>query len=176
MQRPFYHQIALSCAVGLSLLLVGCEGGPGFLRGARLKPINDGWFPLSTRHYAIGEWDGIRLKVAGSRHHTSLFFDLFIENASVNEVRLCEECVTLNALSQGTSARVRLAWGEEPNSVGKHVFNHRSFVIPTDSSRLIQGLSNLKSPIPHNIRIDVTLNGTNGQSNKFSFYFEVPMS
>ena len=144
------------------------------MRGAALRPIPDSWFPFFERHYAIGESDGIQLKVTGSRQHTGLFFDFMIKNVSTSDVRLCEECVTLDTLDHVNKTPVPLVWGKKPKYVGEYYFDHGFFIIPARSASLIQGHSRFSGPKPLTIRIDMILNRANGQANKFSFNFEVP--
>jgi len=167
------HPTALFGVIGLSLLLVGCEGGPGFMRGSRLRPIPDSWLPLSERHYATGEYDSIRIRVAGFRHHLIVMFNLLIENAGTSEVRLCQECVTVDS-PRHEFKHVLLAWGKEPNHVGEYDFDHGSFVIPAGATRLIEAAASFSGPKPQTIRIDIALSRTQGQSNTLSFNFRVP--
>jgi hypothetical protein len=155
--------------------VIGCEGGPGFLRGARLRPIPDSWFPLSEQHYAIGNFNGIRLKVTGYRQHLSLVFNLFIENAATTEVRLCEECAVLDSPNQGENTRLTLAWGEEPNHVGEYTYDDGSFIIPPASVRLIQGIAGFfNGPMPQKTRLVVALKSVHEEVRTFSLNFEVP--
>jgi hypothetical protein len=171
MQRFSSNQIILFCLIGFSLLLAGCKGGPGFLRSTRIRPIPDSWFPLTEEHYAIGETDAIRLKVAGTRLWNTLGFDLFIDNAGKSNVLLCKECVVFDSLGySGSKAPVSLS----PNYAGEPYIDHGLYVIPAGSVRLFQWISRFDNPKPQKIRIEVTVIRVNGRSSKFTFNFEVP--
>ena len=156
--------------LALILVLTGCQGGPAFMRGAALRPIPDCWFPLSSRHYAVSQSDGLQLKATGYVHQLNLNFDTIIVNGSDDVLRLCENCVKWSVYNNDSSLReVSLATlkGQE------YIYDdkNRAFVISPGSSVKFQGLG--KSAGFHELRsthIRLELQLTDSVGNKKKLY------
>ena len=159
----------------LILVLTGCEGGPPSMRGATLRPTPDSWFPLSGRHYAVSQSDGLQLKATGYVHHLNLNFDTIIVNGSDDVLRLCENCVKWSVYNSNSSRDVSLATvkGEE------YIYddNNSGFVISPGSSVKFQGrggfdrLHELRST---HIRLELQLTDSVGNKKKLYCDFVCP--
>jgi hypothetical protein len=177
MKRFLFIITAIICILGFLVVRTGCEGGPGFLRGKRLRPISDSWFPLFKEHYAVGESGGVKVKLVGGMHGSStMLVDFYVENASTSEVQLCQECLTIGAFWGGIKAPIFISYApkQKVEDVNKYDYELNTYVIPAGAVMHLQGISFLHGSIPQTIYIDLVIYRINGQSNKFTFGFEVP--
>ncbi len=161
----------------LILVLTGCEGGPPSMRGATLRPIPDSWFPLSSRHFAVSQSDGLQLKATGFVHHASLYFDpIIIVNGSDDVLRLCENCAKWSVYNNDSSLRdVSLATlkGQE------YIYDQkdRAFVISPGSSVKFCGMgrfARLHELESTHIRLELQFTDSVGNKRKLYCDFECP--